>query len=411
MLLKDILDILFCLNLTIMIQYILINIIYSFQLSHTYNFENIPIIDEIEQSLNSKIIINFRQAPICNKNEEELIIDQFEPIENCSCHKTILPTKCPNQKGCISLEIPARNYTKINSNKFCVIKSKKYSDLLEDNNIILKNQKCPKDYKYCGIIDSLERKLCIKKENNCPLKISDISNNIKGEKKDIIIYKFKLDQKYPCIDLTQRNWNFHGHLKSLDKKCTHKIKHQLFNYEYNKLNITTSQYDLYKDNDILDYIKKYDSNKSDLEKEEIFLFGRNFIGVERSKAKNFSKKILIDKQNTLNSCIKAMEIISSFLTMPMIFCGDFCQLIMELILILYFPVALGYFIICCIIYINHCQIKSILDIKSDIYTNELIELLMKETLTNYYFSLIIINIFPFIIFIDFIIFVLKKFFQ
>ena len=411
MLLKDILDILFCLNLTIMIQYILINIIYSFQLSHTYNFENIPIIDEIEQSLNSRIIINFRKAPICNKNEEELIIDQFEPIENCSCHRIILPSKCPNQKGCISMEIPARNYTKINSNKFCVIKSKKYSELLEDNNIILKNEKCPKNYKYCGIIDSLERKLCIKKENNCPLTISDISNNIKGENKDIIIYKFKLDQKYPCIDLTQRNWNFHGHLKSLDKKCTHKIKHQLFNYEYNKLNITTSQYDLYKDNDILDYIKKYDSNKSDLEKEEIFLFGRNFIGVERSKAKNFSKKILIDNQNTLNRCLKAMEILTYFLTISMFFCGNCGQYIVALLLILFFPISIAYFIVCCIIYTKHCLVKSILDIKSDIYTNELIELLMKETLTNYYFSLITINIFPFIIFIDFVIFVLKKFFQ
>lgn len=405
---KDFLIYLLYFDMALFIIFLFINMFIVDYLGTNYNFENIPIIDEVEQSLNSRIITHFHKSHICNQNEEELIIDQFGPIENCSCHRKMFANKCPNRKGCISLEIPAKNYTKFNSYKFCVIKSKKYSELLENNNIIPKNEECHKNYIYCGIIDSLERKLCLKKGEKCPLKISDIDHNEKGGNKDKILYKLKLDQNIPCIDPDQRNWNFFGELKGLNKICSHKIKNELFNYEFNKLNITTSQYELYKDNDILDNILKYKANKADLEKEKVFVFGRNFIAVDRSKV-NFSKNNLIDMQGTLNRCIKTIKIVGWFLIIPFLFIGDCGGVMVIVFAIISAPVSIIFFIVSCIIYVYHCKVSSILDIKSDIGTNELIELTMKGTSKNYYLSLISIHLFLIILIIYLFIIIIKKF--
>ena len=45
------------------------------------------ILEEIEESLNARLIISFRNSTVCNSNEEELIIDKFETIhEFCNCY-------------------------------------------------------------------------------------------------------------------------------------------------------------------------------------------------------------------------------------------------------------------------------------------------------------------------------------
>ena len=49
---------------------------------------------------------------------------------------------------------------------------KTYLDYLNNDNIISKDEECPANYKSCGIIDTLERKLCVKNGNLCSLKKS-----------------------------------------------------------------------------------------------------------------------------------------------------------------------------------------------------------------------------------------------
>ena len=66
--------------------------------------------------------------------------------------------------------IKSKDYQIINSEYICVRKSDKtYFDYL-----ISKDKECPEYYKSCGIIDTLERKLCVKNGNICPIKKADI---------------------------------------------------------------------------------------------------------------------------------------------------------------------------------------------------------------------------------------------
>ena len=58
----------------------------------------------------------------------------------------------------------------LNSQRFCYKKLKTYKELLYDGQIIKQNENCKENYKSCGIIDTLNQILCVKNEENCPLK-------------------------------------------------------------------------------------------------------------------------------------------------------------------------------------------------------------------------------------------------
>ena len=63
-----------------------------------------------------------------------------------------------------------KNLKIINGNKLCIKRKKDtYKDFLKLNQIIPKAANCQNDYKSCGIIDTLDRKLCVENSYNCPI--------------------------------------------------------------------------------------------------------------------------------------------------------------------------------------------------------------------------------------------------
>ena len=170
---------LFILHMTITF---ILEIIFAF-IFVKYNFDNNSLISEIEHNLNAKLIYSLRESIICDIDEEELILGKWDGLkEGCFCKETIYDKRCSENllnQGCKI--IPSSNpinYLIINSNYICVKKSSfSYRDLLlNTNQIIEKNQDCPKFFKSCGIIDTLERKFCVKEEDPCPVNDLDFNN-------------------------------------------------------------------------------------------------------------------------------------------------------------------------------------------------------------------------------------------
>ena len=65
-----------------------------------------------------------------------------------------------------------QNSTKKN---FVLEKRKNYKELIQANQIKNKSDPCPDNYISCGIIDTLDRKLCVKDGEECPITIKNIS--------------------------------------------------------------------------------------------------------------------------------------------------------------------------------------------------------------------------------------------
>ena len=73
--------------------------------------------------------------------------------------------------------VDVTDITKINGYLFCY-KYISYKDLLYNGQIIKKGETCPQQYENnCGIIDTLEQKLCIKNGDKCPLYDVGIGQN------------------------------------------------------------------------------------------------------------------------------------------------------------------------------------------------------------------------------------------
>jgi hypothetical protein len=132
--------------------------------------------------------------------------------------------------------IDRTNIEKINGNKYCY-KLQTYRDLLYNGQIIKENENCKDNYKSCGIIDTLNQKLCVSNSENCPLKdiyfgqinsigytydpdldISYNNENYEGDEK--IIGSLILNDGQPCLSVEEKLWRkFHsdeagdGHLQ------------------------------------------------------------------------------------------------------------------------------------------------------------------------------------------------------
>jgi hypothetical protein len=289
----------------LLLGYLIMNGIYGYFFTFSYDLENNQIINVIEDSLNGKLIYSFRNSTECKSNEEELIIDRFEGTpEFCSCYGTYIGIgKCAKEQDyCQTINlVPPNDFTMINSQHICVRKSdKNYLDFLNNNEIISKDKECPSNYKSCGIIDTLKRKLCVKNNNNCPIKKDNIGNNTDNSSQ--ILTLFKIRPNYPCIDPNEKNWNYHGDLLPLTNICTESDK------RYERIDkFNTNLYDLYKDNNILTTLPSYDENV--LKNESIYLYSRNFLGINEEKASQFSKEELLSSQKLINNCNVAMKIV------------------------------------------------------------------------------------------------------
>ena len=419
--------------------YLFLNYSYTVNTYFKYDLENNIIINEIEKNLNGKLIYSIAIRKECKSDEEELILGQFDAIkESCNCYGNISYNSCSkiNREDCISINpIPSKEYKIINSKYICVKKSyKSYLDLLKHKDIISKSEKCPINYKSCGIIDTFDRKLCVKNDESCPLKKIDIENTFLNLQNEFFLNKynninfflnsginnesekifsiFRLDQNTPCINISQKNWIYYGDLKPFSMKCTSKIKDKLYDFEYEKIsNFNISLYQLYKENYVLESLPNYYEYEYLLKNKMVYLYIKNFIGIDHQKAIQFSKEKLLSSQKLLNNCIDASRIVSFILLIP-IFCSlciigagfyisrdcDYSAFYLYCTIFIYsIPASIVYFILNIIIFVINNKIEAILRIGSDEYINEYIEDIINESSIIFPLPLICIIIFPIVV--------------
>ena len=156
----------------------------------------------------------------------------------------------------------------MNGSYFCY-KNISYIELLKNGQIIKKESKCPSEYpKNCGILDTLEQELCIKKNENCPLydigigNKSDDDNYIYNKNSNIyyskenynkenktIIGRLILNDGQPCYYSPEKLWKKFAYAEAVvtHLKCDIEVysKYNDDRYE-NKGNISYKK--LYEDN-------------------------------------------------------------------------------------------------------------------------------------------------------------------
>ena len=193
---------------------------------------------------------------------------------------------------------------KINGNLFC-FKKISYKELLYNGQIIKNWEDCPGNYqKNCGIIDTLEQKLCIKEDEKCPIYDLGI-----GEPKDVINYHYDdkaniyynndnyngdkkiigtliLNDGQPCYDVKEKLWRkFHPReATNTHLNCKYKV--------LGKLND-----DRYENKGSISYKKLYEDNLSQnnqnmlfdkIKDETVSLYKRIFLGIDK-KCDEYSK--------------------------------------------------------------------------------------------------------------------------
>ena len=285
---------------------------------------------------------------------------------------------------------------------------KRYIDLLKNNDIISKDKECPENYKFCGIIDTLGRKLCVENENNCPITKADIENNNDNDTSNQILSLFRLRPNYPCLNPIEKNWVYHDDLWFLSYYCTKE------DYRYEQIDkYNTNLYDLYIENNILNTLPSYDENI--LKNQTIYFYARNFLGISKEKATQFSKEDLLYSQKLVNNCNKAMKIATYVLVFPLVISTGSASAIglygLVAAAIYSIPLSIIYFILSIIIFVNNNVITSMLDIESDEYMSSSIKDLLSGSSINFNIPLASIIIYPIILiiaFIYFFLFVLKK---
>ena len=219
-------------------------------------------------------------------------------------------------------------------------RGKSYYKLLmeEDGSIIGKNEDC-QNKKSCGYIDTLENKLCIDNNKQCPINYIKldykeptnvnitktfigngrnmyISNNPYPDKSDIpyIIGKFKIGGEQLCsipnLYYTEENlYPLDARIKKYSKNCVlmdYNNKYAFENSErLHKLD-EIKMYDLYNENGIIKTINdsklvKYGfdiNNEFGLEKKQ-YLYVRRFYGYDKNCLKHRKEKYKIDQLQDL----------------------------------------------------------------------------------------------------------------
>ena len=143
------------------------------------------------------------------------------------------------EKNCVEMDddlckkwetIPLNNSVylyKLSNNYLSFIPYKRYLGLLKEGYIINENKNCQDKLKYCGKIDTLNQKLCLPENIECPIQDFQISNNeiigynnIKYSNKEItefisytnkktdffIIGNISIGSGPPCINKLEENW-------------------------------------------------------------------------------------------------------------------------------------------------------------------------------------------------------------
>ena len=419
-----------CITGTLAVGLIITNIVFAFMYKDIKLGED-SIIADIQKSLNSKFIYEFHPREKCEEGEEKLILGKWDgTIDKCNCQGNIKNEACTKMDSdcrTITGEKPI-NYTIFNGKEICVLrKGETFFNLIKSGKIIPKNDNCIETDKSCGIVDTLERKLCIEKNGTCPITRKDI-DNVNFQNKDIskillsgneykinflnedneeqkIISIIKLSDGLPCIKPSEKNWK--GYYPDEKNITCSAINGKTRDDRYEKFeNFQTTKYNLFAENNLNKYITPELKNDTS----SINLYGTTFIGVDVGED-SFNYEKIISIQDLMNSCSSGMYAITYLIiavcSAPAASsAGATCSNASDCCVncIICFAIVAGVivatlilidFILCIIIYISIQRLKWILTDNAKIgddVTNYVIQELIKEFSFNYYFALSIMII-------------------
>ena len=301
-----------CCCLSIMLLLLITPIYFYFFINPKYDFENNLVVQEIKSNLNGKLIYSLRQSFTCESDEEVLILGKWDGITNgCDCEGSIEINKCSEEKiehGCKTIfSVKPMFYTYFNSKYFCAKTSKlNYKELLLSDQVVSKYENCPYNYKSCGVIDTFERKFCVRKEESCPLNINNFTKITGNDNEEVrLLTIIKLGQEIPCINISEKFWDYYYELEHESQKCS-QMKGKLYDDRYIKFNdFKTNKLQLYNDNSITNKLKDINENSLNKMKNDIiYLYGRNFLGFDNNNSFNYDE--LLNKQNNINTSFKAI---------------------------------------------------------------------------------------------------------
>ena len=382
------------------------NIVFSFKFKF-YEFEKDSIILTVNNHLNTRLIYSFSVNDKCPSGYETLKLGTWNG----------------------SFTKPAKNYTVFAGKEICVIrKGDIFKELIDAGKIINKTQDCPGTTKSCGIIDTLNRKLCVDQNEDCPINKDDIDNfpvnlftsnqkldndnkmylNEEVEEKKIIT-SIKLSDGFPCIRSNESRWiSYHADEYTRSEDCSY-VKDKNTDDRYVKFErFRTNKTELYKDNGLDEFINE----KTRQDPTIINLYGGPLIGMKLDK-RNFNYEELLSIQKLVNSCSRVMKVFSiimlGVLVGPLIGGGGAASGAGTVCVGIFLGLAgvvivIGFlvdFILCIIIYCNVQRIEwRIVDFSKicDVYTNEMLKEVVDKYSTNYKFALGIIIVLTLLVF-------------
>lgn len=420
---------------------------YAFRFINNSSQPNL-LLFEIQNSFNGSLIQSLSLKPSCDGDETKVILGVWDGTkEGCECNGIIYQQSCSDKQienNCILLyENPPLNYTVFNSSFLCAKRMKiKYKELLKTNKIISSEETCPQNYKLCGVLDTLDRLLCVKDDETCPIntdtlrfQIFNLFNrnetlstsyhylnyNLDSNNKTIphLISSIKIIQFKPCINPNEKFWDYHYILEPEEQRCQTEIKGNSYDNRYIKLtDLPISKLELYNENLITEKLKDIkDISLNRIKNDPINLFSKNFLGFDIKDLENsdFNCDEIIDKMEEINNCFFAEFIYSTIafgsLILFLIFClikGIECEkgaIKLELDIenikgCFYYLFGIStcaspliYLIIFSIIFNNLRSIESMLRFEIvDKNISELIENLIDQSSFNYKFSLAMVII-------------------
>ena len=400
-----------------------------------YKFKPFLIENSIFQyqnrDLNTKLIYNITKintSDTCGSEEEILVLGTwFGSINKYQCKE--------ENKNCTTISGEPKNYTKFNNTVFCVErKGKTYKELIQANQIKNKNAPCPDNYTYCGIIDTLDRKLCVKDDEECPITSQNITyalqnnssnkyftnnNNLDlfiNEESDInntLISLIEVGEDYPCMNYSEKVWttydaNDRNNVVSCSDIGGKELDDRFIQIEGFKINKS----DFYKDNELDAYINE------EIGKIEVNLYGRVLFGLNYNGEEiDYERMVEIqDNVTTYGKSVSIIVMVMFFLfVIPialLVFCaglgagnasysgscdfGDICIAFLKILggdfAIVSVLGSLANFIVCCLMLSNLIELKGYTKVfeNSDYYTNILVESILDSINLDYNYSLAIV---------------------
>ena len=402
------------LTITLALGLYITNVVFSFYYK-TYELDKNKAISYIQDTLNSKLIYEFNRRDQCLEGEEKLSLGTWDgSIDKCKCgnKKPTLYACTAEQKDCQTLKgQEAKNYTVFNQKEICVKKEgSTYLDLIKSGQIISKDTECPKGKeKECGIVDTFNRKLCVKTDEKCPVNISRLNqsfeitnqnqiqeNNFLSEDNTLekIISVIKLSDGFPCINPSEKKWDaYHPEEKVKYQRCS-SYNGISTDHRYEKLEkFQTDKTQLYKDNNL----NKFLTTQLNEDNSTINLYGATFLGFNIEGEEGFDYEKIISIQDLSNDCAKVMHVLSiimlAALGSPLLggvgattgsgeaagYCALFFLAVAGVIIAISFLID---FILCIIIYISVQRIKWRLEDLANLGDN-FIKVIINEVIENY----------------------------